>query len=149
MAKQPTINKNGLQLLQELLGLGPADLSDPLGIHDAVLIAIDFEQLGNIRQDDSLNLDSQVGLAILNVRDIMSLNPSEIISTFQFASGSPGYCERTSKKFLFGNCTSIKQKDMLNSIKSLIPGSRSISLSATISGMIYRPYRHSNSTFRA
>jgi hypothetical protein len=63
MTQLPTIAKNGARLLQECLGLldGHTRL---LGLEDVVLIAIDFENIENLKEDVSTNLDSQVGLAI-------------------------------------------------------------------------------------
>ena len=62
MALRYTISKNGLQLLQESLGLKP---SESQGSDKPVFITIDLEHLPNLTQDLSQNLNSQIGIAIL------------------------------------------------------------------------------------
>jgi len=54
-------------------------------------IAIDFEHLGNIKQDSTQNSNSQVEIAILDAKDLGSSPPQTAISTFNDVTGSPTY----------------------------------------------------------
>ena len=101
--------------LQELFGLPTSSVCN------VVFIAIDFENIDNIQRDLSQNLDSEVGLVVLDTRDFHSMSPAELILTYNFASGSSDYQERARKKFLFGESVTINQNNMLKSIESLIP----------------------------
>ena len=58
---------------------------------NVVFIAIDFENISNIQRDLSQNLDSEVGLAILDARDLDSISSTKLITTYNFASGSLNY----------------------------------------------------------
>lgn len=120
----PPITKTGLQLIQHILGLATESNSSGLedALEDAVIIAIDFENINNIKEDLSLNLDCQAGFAILDTRSLHS--PRSAISTHNFATGSSRYCARASKKFLFGRSITTSQKEILENIKSLFPPSR-------------------------
>jgi len=106
--------------LQELYGL-TTNL-----VCNIVFIAIDFENIANIKKDLSQNLDSEVGLAILDVREFDSVPSTELISTYNFASGSSDYQERARKTFLFGKSIAITQDDMLESVRSLLPTDRQL-----------------------
>jgi len=86
MALRYTISNNGLQLLQDFLGLTPhPSISDEL--RDVIFVAIDIENLGNIKQDSAQKLDSQVGIAILDTRILASSQPEKTILTCSFATG--------------------------------------------------------------
>jgi hypothetical protein len=127
MALRYTISNNGLQLLQDFLGLTPhPSISDEL--RDVIFVAIDFENLGNIKQDPAQNLDSQVGIAILDTRILASSQLEKAILTYSFATGSPRYCTATTKNFLFGKTTTIRQQDILTTLESLVPRTRNIAL---------------------
>ena len=119
-----TISDNGGQLLQESLGLAP---SESQGLDEPVFVTIDFEYLSNIK-DASQNLNSQMGVAILDSRDLISSPARTAISTYNFVTGSPSYCAATTKKFLFNKTTIIHQQDILSNLESLIPQSRNIIL---------------------
>lgn len=106
--------------LQQLLGLTTSSVCN------IVFIAIDFENIANIQRDLSQNLDSEVGLAILDTRDFDSVPSTKLISTYNFASGSSDYQERARKKFLFGESIAIIQNNMLKSVKSLVPPDRQV-----------------------
>lgn len=125
MALRYTISNNGLQLLQESLGLKP---SESQRLDKPVFITIDLEYLSNFRQDSSQNLNSQVGVAILDSRDLISSPPQTAISAYNFVTGSPSYCAATTKKFLFGKTITIHQRDVLSNLESLIPRTRNIIL---------------------
>src|SRR4051794_36783875 len=62
--------------LKELFGLTANSVCN------VVFIAIDFENIANIRRDSSHNLDSQVGLAVLDTKDFHSIPSAELISTY-------------------------------------------------------------------
>jgi hypothetical protein len=106
--------------LKELFGLTANSVCN------VVFIAIDFENIANIRRDSSHNLDSQVGLAVLDTKDFHSIPSAELISTYNFASGSLDYQRKARKRFLFGESISISQDSMLKSIESLIPLGRQV-----------------------
>jgi hypothetical protein len=80
-------------------------ISDEL--RDVIFVAIDFENLGVIKQDSAQNLNSQVGIAILDTRILAFSQPEKTILTYSFATGSPRYCTATMKNFLFGKTTMI------------------------------------------
>ena len=120
-----TISKNGLQLLQQCLGLEP---SESQGLDKPVFISIDLEYLSNFKQDASQNLNSQVGVAILDSRDLISSPPRTAISKYNFVTGSPSYCAATAKKFLFGKTITIHQRDILSNLEPLVPRTRNIIL---------------------
>lgn len=69
----------------------------------------------------SQNLDSEVGVAILDTGDFDSVPSTKLISADSFASGSSDYQERARNGFLFGESIHITQNDMLKSITSLMP----------------------------
>jgi hypothetical protein len=71
-------------------------------------------------------LDSEVGLVILDARDLDSMSSTKLIATYNFASGSLNYQERATKKFLFGETVALTQNDMLRSIRSLVPTDRQV-----------------------
>lgn len=125
MALHYTISDNGLQLLQESLGLGPSESHD---LDKPIFVTIDLEYLSNLKQDSSQNLNSQVGVAILDIRDLVSSPPQTAISTYNFVTGSPSYCAATTKKYLFGKTTAIHQRNILSNLESLVPRSRNIIL---------------------
>lgn len=111
-----------LQLLQLSLGFVPA-LTNSKDFDDVVLIAIDFENLRNIRKDSSQNLNCQAGVAILDTKSMVS-SPQTAISAFNFVIGSPSYCRNTTKKFLFGETVTIHRKDINPNIEALISRAR-------------------------
>lgn len=125
MALRYTISNNGLQLLQESLGLKP---SESQGLHNPIFIAIDLEYLSNLKQDSSQNLNSQVGIAVLDSRDLISSPAQTAISTYNFVTGSPSYCAATTTKYLFGKTITIHQRDILSNLESLVPRTRNIIL---------------------
>ena len=122
-----SLSKNGLQLLQQFLGLTsqPPDSRLP---DDIIFVAIDFEYCQNIKHDPSQNLNSQVGIAVLDSRHLISSPPRKAISTYNFATGSPSYCAATAKKYLFGETVAINQREIPSRLESLIPRTRNIVL---------------------
>jgi hypothetical protein len=126
MTQPPAIAKEGARLLQEYLGFVKHH-SSPLAL-DVVFIAIDFENIENLKEDVSMNLDSQVGLAILDTKKLDSLPLHRAILVHNFSTGSSPYCAKASRKFLFGKSLTISRKSMLGHIESLIPESRQVVL---------------------
>ncbi len=117
---------NGLQSLQQFLRLEP---SESRGLDDIVFVAIDLESLSNLKQDSSQNLDSQVSIAILDSRDLISSSPQTVISMYYFVTGSPpSYCSATTIKYLFDKTIKIYQRDILFNLESLVPRTRNIVL---------------------
>ncbi|KAL9609445.1 MAG: hypothetical protein Q9167_005800 [Letrouitia subvulpina] len=92
-------------------------------INDVVFIAIDFEYLENVKQDPSQNLDTQVGVAILDTQNFVS-SPRNAICTFNFVIGSPSYCAKNTRKFLFGKTVTIHRKDISQKLEALISRTR-------------------------
>lgn len=126
--REPTyqIAKNGLEILLQILG--PKEEA-PLRYQDTILVAIDFENNIQFRGDLSRNVDTQLGLAILDTRDISTaLSPEKFISTYNFVTGSPKYYRKAMLKFLFGRPVWIKLDKVLDQIKALIPTDRNIIL---------------------
>ncbi|RYO76321.1 hypothetical protein DL766_008822 [Monosporascus sp. MC13-8B] len=84
-----TIAGNGLEILLELFGLSVNRLGQT-SWSDAILVAIDFENIGDTKDD--LDLNFQGGLAILDLGQALSRPPEGLIKTYNFASGSSAYC---------------------------------------------------------
>ncbi|KAK6498987.1 hypothetical protein TWF481_011558 [Arthrobotrys musiformis] len=93
-----------------------------------MLVAVDFENPQQIIEHDSLeNVNSQIGFAILDTRDLFT-SSIENISTYNFATGNSKYCERAFRQFLFGESINEGKKSMLKKIQRIIPESRNITL---------------------
>ncbi|KAK8035320.1 hypothetical protein PG993_010315 [Apiospora rasikravindrae] len=128
---RPSVSKNGLQTLREALGLINGQLSDSTAWSDSVLIAIDFENTGSIRDGFLSSTDCQVGLAILDFRDLRRdiRRLGRLIKTHNFVTGSPSYIKRASTKFIFGKSIVIKKPvGILKRIESVIPRDRHVIL---------------------
>lgn len=97
--RRPTIAKTSLQNLIRLLGILSGSRQNDAG--DAILVAIDFENTSNITDDLSRNLESQVGIATVDTRDIWTQRPDRLIKTFNYATGSQSYTQKASRRFLF------------------------------------------------
>ncbi|KHN94480.1 Polynucleotidyl transferase [Metarhizium album ARSEF 1941] len=126
--REPTyqIVKNGLEILLQILG--PKEEA-PLRYQDTILVAIDFENNIQFRGDLSRNVDTQLGLAILDTRDISTAtSPEKLISTYNFVTGSPKYYRKAMLKFLFRKPVWIKLDEVLDQIKALIPTDRNVIL---------------------
>ena len=123
------ISENSLEAVQELLALRTRrSLDDAIHIEDLVFVAIDFEKIRDFRDLSELAPDGQVGIAILDARDVGKRLPDEAISTFHFVFGSHDYCADFSKEYLFGSSRIIQRHELLSSITSLIPSSRPVVL---------------------
>lgn len=127
---RPEIAKDGLQIALQVLGLSenpPVQSSH----RDPVLIAIDFENITGIGKDSTSGQEpnTQVGLAVLDTRNITASTPREsIISTYNFITGKEEHFHRAQLKFLFGKPILIPSKDMLTNIKHCIPQNRNVLL---------------------
>ena len=127
---QPKFFERGLRILQELLRLQVPDGScDITGLEDVVFVAIDFEDIERLRRNDPADLDSRAGVAILDPRDLRKKPPpSNVISTFNFVSGSQASINRATRTFLFGQTSVIDRRDLVAKIETLIPASRKVIL---------------------
>lgn len=128
--ERPTVSDRGLQILLKVLGLDSTCSGCGRGSDtDTALLSIDFENTGNLVNGFSQSDDSQVGIAILNIKDLFAPRlKKNIISTYNLVTGSPSYISRASKKFLFGESTIIKTTKILKSMQSIIPRDRPIIL---------------------
>lgn len=99
---------------------------------DAVLVAIDFENTGDILDEFLSSNDCQVGLAILDVRDLgrrNGLRPGRpIITAYKFVTGPHSYTNRASTKFGVGKSITIKPAAIRKRIGSVIPQDRHVGL---------------------
>jgi hypothetical protein len=119
------IAKNGLQILREIFRLGHHPYYSPQ-LSDVVLVAIDFENINTIKSGFAQKEDCQIGLAILDTKEINRMPPDKLISTHNFATGSPSYLSKASKKFMFGETIAISPPNIVNYIQSSIPSARNI-----------------------
>ena len=117
-----TISKDGLQLFQLYLGLTPS-VTNTKDIDYVIFIAIDFKNKDNFKYGSSQKLNSQVGVAILDTQNLVS-SPRTTISTSNFVTGFPSYCDRCTKRFHFGGTVTICQKDMCQNFETLISPKR-------------------------
>ncbi|KAI5867723.1 hypothetical protein GGS23DRAFT_549650 [Durotheca rogersii] len=90
-------------------------------------MAIDFENASATKDNTDLP-NFQVGLEILDLGRVQSCPLEEMITTHNFASGSPAYCNQAAKRFLFGKTNTVQKKDMITQIESYIPKGRDITL---------------------
>jgi hypothetical protein len=104
---------NGMQVLQESLGL--------TGSYDAVLVAIDCEHTGNLRNGYRDSHDNQVGL-------LAGETETPKIATYNFVTGSVPYTTKSSGKFLFGKAVTVSTGDLLRQIEAVLPQDRDIIL---------------------
>lgn len=113
---RPHISKGGLQILHHALELESEfrEASDP----DAVLVSIDFEHTRYLKTSLSRVGDSQTGLATLDTKDLHSAIPTELISTYNWTTGSSAYTLKSSRNFLFGTSSSIQPQEILKEIKA-------------------------------
>jgi len=119
------IAKNGLQILREIFRLGHHPYYSPQ-LSDVVLVAIDFENINTIKSGFAQKGDCQIGLAILDTKKINRMPPDKLISTHNFATGSPSYLSKASKKFMFGETIAIGPPNIVNYIQSSIPSARNV-----------------------
>lgn len=125
-------NKNGLQLIQKVLQLTSSDsASEDVLPGDIVLVAIDFENPNAITpRGEILNTGIEVGLAILDTNNLKPTfhDSNNIISTYNFAAGSSKFGAAASRRFIFGESSTITTADILSSIEGIVPRSRNVIL---------------------
>ena len=114
----PSIAKNELYILHEIFRLHSSRSPRLL---DVVLIAIDFENINTIKSGFSQKNHCQVGLAIFNTKEINQVSLNILILTYNFATGSPLYPTKASKKFIFRETITICLLDIAIYIQSFIP----------------------------
>jgi len=68
----------------------------------------------------------QVGIAILDTRQLEQAPHKQQIQTYNFASGTSSYTARANRVFLFGKTAVISPSELADSICSLIPPGRNI-----------------------
>ena len=123
-----TVASDGLRLAREYLEL-PFPDSPPGSTRDpsvpVVFVSIDFENTSQF-VDSGPSVPIQLGVATLDTQDFPTLDPKDIISTFNFATGPPQsqYFKSAATKFLFGKTTQISYSDIVPKIKSYIPEAR-------------------------
>ncbi|KAH8166349.1 hypothetical protein CIB48_g1928 [Xylaria polymorpha] len=123
---QILIQRKSLWILYDILGLTTTDSSEFLTLFDAVIVSIDFENVTEIRMGLSQNTNCQVGIAILDTKELRYHLDQTPISTFNYATGSAAYIAKASRRFLFGKST--PASSILDCIKSCIPHNRNIVL---------------------
>lgn len=119
------IAKDGLQIALQILGLSDEPHSS---YHDPVLIAIDIEGISAIGKVSTRELNTQVGLAILDITNVITLPRKRTVSTYNFVTGSREYYHKAQLRFLFGKPTHILIQDMFTNIQRCIPQNRNIIL---------------------
>ncbi|KAI2643370.1 hypothetical protein GGS21DRAFT_485885 [Xylaria nigripes] len=123
---EPRVSKNGLQVLREALGkVGDMTASNTRSY--PVLISIEFEKADNIRSRFIHGTDCQVGLAILDTRDLdKSCRVVDHIKMHSFVTGCPKYIHKFSKRLLDGTPIISHPADLPRKVQSLIPENRPI-----------------------
>ena len=119
-------------MLLEVLGLSHSN-SRSSTLNDVIIIAIDFEYIQTIKSGFAQKTDSQVGFAILDTKDLRQIQSevpeqTQLISTFNFVTGSSSYVTKVSNKFLFGKTITIPSSSMAHIIQSRIPKDRNVML---------------------
>ncbi|KAK4205614.1 hypothetical protein QBC40DRAFT_344426 [Triangularia verruculosa] len=109
-------------------GMGSRSMASR-ALNDTVIIAIDFEGINTIKSGFTQKEgNSQVGLAILDTKDLRKVPPEKLISTLNFAVGSSSYVTKASNKFIFGESITIQPSSMVQAIQSHIPQDRNVVL---------------------
>ena len=127
MGKKKSDSRDNLSLLYKCLGLIPAKNLET--IDDVVLVAIDLEYIGHIKQQSTgHDANCQVEVAVLDTKSLVLPFPESPISTCDFIAGSPTYCEKASKRLLFGRAVTIRHSDIRSSLEALTQRERNIVL---------------------
>ena len=121
------VSKDGLQILQESLGLNTTS-SRLEHLDDVVFVSIDFEHLENIKQGSSQELNSQLGIAMLDTRNLGTPHSAHAISIRNYVLGSPSYRASIAQRFLFGETLHILREDILTILNDSTPRTRNIVL---------------------
>lgn len=117
--------KPQLMLLQHFLGLSPSSITSK--DDDVVFVAVDFENTQNLLGKFRPRHECQVGISILDTRDLAS-SPETAIKTHNFISGSRVYCAANSQRFCFGDSVAIYYHAIRKVIESLLDRERKIVL---------------------
>lgn len=128
----PHVYQDGLSLLHEFFGLTSSTNrtcdtpdTDTAGgdgpCFDGVIISIDFENIKTIRTGFHGSDCCQMGIALLDSRDITRLPASKAISTINYATGTPRYVSRASRKYLFGDTISCHRTELAAHVRSYFP----------------------------
>lgn len=122
--------KHGRRILHEIQGLHAGiestPPSTPAALADVVLVAIDFENVAGIKYRFSDTLWCQVGLALLDIKQLENTALVKAIITHNFVVGSPQYVRNTWNKFLFGRTQTFMPSERQHCIFSCIPPRRNI-----------------------
>lgn len=105
------INTQGLQILQQRLGLLPGSLK--LDALDAIFIAIDFEYSHFSAKTGCIRI-REVGIAMLDTRDISYKKPNNVISSQHYRTVID------TKQFIFGTSIDIEQDKLVDLLKRLL-----------------------------
>ncbi|KAK6524544.1 hypothetical protein TWF281_011450 [Arthrobotrys megalospora] len=119
---QISITKRSIKALHTVLRLTDTSDVNP-DLQDVVLIAVDTENTNKIIKNNSLeNINSQIGFAVFDTRDLLTLKNINI-PTYNFATGTSQYHARVSYQYIFGNSVKLCKKIL---IRAIIPKSRRI-----------------------
>ncbi|RSL53485.1 hypothetical protein CEP54_010364 [Fusarium duplospermum] len=121
-----SVSKNGLQVLQRALGLSESDQPPP------IIVAIDFEMTNNLKNGFLNSQDSQLGIATLDMKSFPQHveDKEDLVTTENYITGSKSYIEKASKRFAFGESTTIQplKAELVHRIDTALPNDRPIVL---------------------
>ena len=106
--------------LQEILGLMSGLTCN------IVLVAIDIENITNLKRGLPTDSFCEVGLTTLDIKNIDGELSNEPISSHNFTSGPSGYQERAVRRFEFWKLVAVTQDEMIEIIRMLLPRDRQI-----------------------
>ena len=136
-------------VLRQLLGYGskveafPSTVEPEIGVslsesslRDVLLVGFDadtFQGYERLVEDQQIH----VGISILDTRRLqelllatssMATEPSQLIKSFQFTIGDSAYCQRASRKFMFGDSKSAANTSELKSMLEAVIDDRDVVL---------------------
>ena len=121
----PKITKNNLHVLREIFGFSQ-QAAKTSQLSDVVLFSIDFENTNTSKSELAVNPNCQVGIAILDTKQLEQVPDEQKIQTYNFASGTPSYVARATRGFVFGKTAVVSPSELADSIYTLIPPNRNI-----------------------
>jgi hypothetical protein len=124
------IPENGLEFLQNVLGLG-SKLEESHAVQNTLLVAVDFENLDNVQSGFDRRTECQIGLALFDPGEALSLEgigATMLIKTYNFVTGNTGYSNKAAKKFLFGETKRIGHEEVTKYLNSIVSRSKEIIL---------------------
>ncbi|CRG86385.1 hypothetical protein PISL3812_03391 [Talaromyces islandicus] len=122
---------NGLEFLQDVLGIGPKGEAKSHAVQNPLLVAIDFENLSNVQLGFSGREECQIGLALFDPEEALSLKESDSelpITTYNFVTGNASYSNKAAKKFLFGETKKIRPQEVTECLSNILSRSKEIIL---------------------